>query len=588
MKKLPLLATSLLVPLSIALSQTLNDYVSEVRGDTLVIKDYYEMGRQSNSLYQALFLDSVNVPPGRVYLLKANGYYPLLLNPTTRRPTTIVGADSTILVNNKNPNSAPPLICGSNYPWGSTNAGGINVAHDITVKNCNIIPAASADALGWVFFYVTNPNCKVTLQNNLFERTRWTIVTSFTPGLSLFIRDCYIVNLGGQPCRRSGGVCDMFSFMDTLLVENTTHVNIPGWMYKLRQFPFNRVVFNHNTLIDCAGYVFMDLGYQINMSTTNNIFVNCNVQAYSRIPWLDMGEHDTDLQSIGLVNVQTYPANDTTFDRFRNLPRKYLFENNVVYWDPRLADMVHILDSLQVNGQSDWADQMVITNQRTTAMFNNKATYPHFKLGQVYTTLPTFTDTKDLLTSRVDLLKAFALSTVDTLSMALLPDFRIVSTGPNSYIHSDWPIQVDLSYSDAALLTGATGGYPVGDLNWFPVKKAEWLAQRSAEYAAIDEEMGVTNIVHSSSQPVTFELQQNYPNPFNSSTTIAFSLPQAGRTTLKVFNSLGQVVATLVDGYAAANAHVIQFNTKGLASGIYFYKLESSNRMQMRKLIIIN
>ena len=58
-----------------AFSQTLNDYISEVRGDTLVVKDYYEMGGEHNSLYQVLTLDTNNVPEGRVYLLKTNGYY---------------------------------------------------------------------------------------------------------------------------------------------------------------------------------------------------------------------------------------------------------------------------------------------------------------------------------------------------------------------------------------------------------------------------------------------------------------------------------------------------------------------------------
>ncbi len=53
---------TILIPLKSILSQTLSDYISEVIGDTLVIKDYYEMGNQANSLYWVLTLDTVNVP----------------------------------------------------------------------------------------------------------------------------------------------------------------------------------------------------------------------------------------------------------------------------------------------------------------------------------------------------------------------------------------------------------------------------------------------------------------------------------------------------------------------------------------------
>jgi hypothetical protein len=81
MKKVLLLfaVTTILLPLRSALSQTLSDYIKEVKGDTLVVKDYYDMNKQGNSLYYALSLDTNKVPAGRVYQLKANGYYPLHL-----------------------------------------------------------------------------------------------------------------------------------------------------------------------------------------------------------------------------------------------------------------------------------------------------------------------------------------------------------------------------------------------------------------------------------------------------------------------------------------------------------------------------
>jgi len=594
MRKLQLLSILLLIPSSILVSQSLMDYVSAVRGDTLVIKDYNEMGQQSNSLYNVMYLDSVDTPAGRVYMLKANGFYPLLTNPTTRRATTIVGEDNTDLVNNKNPNTAPPVICGAMLNGMGWNMGGINVGHDLTVKNCSIIPGDSSGNLGWVFFFVTAPHCRLTLQNDLFEHTRWTFVTCYDPGLSLFIRDCYFVNLIGQPCRRSGGVYDGFNFMDTLWVENSTHINVQGWMYKLRGYPFKRVVFNHNTFINCSGYVFLDLGYQNFMSTTNNIFVNCNVQAYCGIENIDAGEHDPDLQPIGLVNVRDLPAGDTTYDRFRSLPRKYLFGNNLVYWDPRLSNIVPILDSMHVNGQDQWASQMLIMNQRSTSMFNDDGSYPYLTLGPIFNAVPSFVDSRNLLTTRTDTLKAFVLSIVDTLSAALLPDWRLVNVGTGSFLKPDWPIPVDLAYSDAALHTGATGGFPLGDLNWFPTSKASWLAQRSAEYALIEAEMGHSGVDNSVAQPAEFVLQQNYPNPFNPVTNLRYVVGVvSGRSSvatnvrLAVFDMLGREVAVLVDEQKKPGTYTVEFEGSRFASGVYFYRLTAPGVSEVRRMLLM-
>ena len=80
----------------------LMDFFLEQKGDTLVIKDYFDMPDVAGSLKSAIDADSISVPAGRVYELKAGGYYPLSSNVTTpaTRPVVIVGADNTRLVNN--------------------------------------------------------------------------------------------------------------------------------------------------------------------------------------------------------------------------------------------------------------------------------------------------------------------------------------------------------------------------------------------------------------------------------------------------------------------------------------------------------
>jgi hypothetical protein len=87
--------------------------------------------------------------------------------------------------------------------------------------------------------------------------------------------------------------------------------------------------------------------------------------------------------------------------------------------------------------------------------------------------------------------------------------------------------------------------------------------------------------------PSAFFLAQNYPNPFNPSTTIEFSLPRASYATLKVFNALGQEVATLLKENRAAGKHQVLWNAGNLPSGIYFYRLEGEGFVETRKLTLM-
>jgi hypothetical protein len=89
------------------------------------------------------------------------------------------------------------------------------------------------------------------------------------------------------------------------------------------------------------------------------------------------------------------------------------------------------------------------------------------------------------------------------------------------------------------------------------------------------------------SQPASFELAQNYPNPFNPSTTIRYTLASSGPVSLKVYNLLGQEIATLANGFQKAGIYQVEFNGKGIASGIYFYRLHSQSTDLTRKMIFL-
>ncbi|MBI5470735.1 MAG: T9SS type A sorting domain-containing protein [Ignavibacteriae bacterium] len=107
----------------------------------------------------------------------------------------------------------------------------------------------------------------------------------------------------------------------------------------------------------------------------------------------------------------------------------------------------------------------------------------------------------------------------------------------------------------------------------------------------IDDTLTIDNTLdveeHSAQEtPGRFNLSQNFPNPFNPTTEIRFQISEVSHATLRVFNLLGQEVATLVDEKLNAGSYQVQFKAKGLASGVYMYRLTAGTQSISKKLLL--
>lgn len=117
-------------------------------------------------------------------------------------------------------------------------------------------------------------------------------------------------------------------------------------------------------------------------------------------------------------------------------------------------------------------------------------------------------------------------------------------------------------------LTG-TDGNPLGDLSFYPASMITGVKKTDGKV------------------PATFALTQNYPNPFNPATQIEYTIPQSGLVTLKVYNLLGQEVATLLSEVQNAGNYKATFDGSKLASGVYFYRLDVGNFSATKKMILM-
>ncbi len=160
--------------------------------------------------------------------------------------------------------------------------------------------------------------------------------------------------------------------------------------------------------------------------------------------------------------------------------------------------------------------------------------------------------------------------------------YQAVNTNPSYFV---MPVQIKLNttlgdttvtlFNDAQTQTFQFD--VIGDPQSIVFDPGNWILKNNTIITEVED----------INQPFSYSLEQNYPNPFNPSTTIEYSIPQNGFVTIKVFNVLGKEVATLVNEQVMAGKHKIDFDATGLNSGVYFYKIESGNFVETKKMILL-
>ncbi len=114
-----------------------------------------------------------------------------------------------------------------------------------------------------------------------------------------------------------------------------------------------------------------------------------------------------------------------------------------------------------------------------------------------------------------------------------------------------------------------------------------WLDQEDKSSQSETSPAGLTSVKPVDLVAERFTLSQNYPNPFNPSTTIKFSVPESNLTSLKIYNILGQQVATLINEELSTGSYEIKFNASNLSSGVYFYTITSGDFSASRKMMLL-
>lgn len=170
-------------------------------------------------------------------------------------------------------------------------------------------------------------------------------------------------------------------------------------------------------------------------------------------------------------------------------------------------------------------------------------------------------------------------------TLALEPSGLVASLGIEDTLDLDEDLAFDLSGSVSAAEETVEMRIPLSISDTTEISGVPLTLQIDGIVYAIST--GTSTYVEKDELPVEAALTQNYPNPFNPQTSISFSLQQPGHVILRVYDPLGRLVETLVDGSLSAGQYEAVFNGVGYPSGMYHYRLTVGGRDHYRTMVLL-
>ncbi len=493
--------------------------------------------------------------PGRVYRLYRDSIYyfnaainvtfPLWIvaDPGTHRPPVIAPA---ILADNSSPSAFLNIFSGTKTL----------VLKNVYLTGVRPDQATLGDAFDNCINY-SSDSTSSTYTGCVFESWGGAIEVNSGNHNKLLITDCVFRNMmhhsswfKGEAFLSGGGITT-----DTVvMLNNTMFCNNSYAKASVDYTLFSR--FEHNTVfLNCVNP--LNDFVMTNATYKNNIFYGTlgNAQENAEIQQYYFENSISPSSTISFDSLNTAPSHIPVAESARHIT----VLNNSVYWPAKLKTFwqTPLMDTLI---------PPVFLNVRTAGMFSNKTAYPYFFIANNDTTNdPGF---PAAVLGQIDSLIKFATGIRLGTSTGYLWYFN-----PNGHLFAPvWPLPENLAYSNTTMQHEGTDGFALGDLNWFPTQKAAWL---------------LTGISSAEQMPQGYSLAQNYPNPFNPTTAIQFTIPKATRVTLRVYNILGQEVATLVNGTLTAGVHSVDFDASRLASGVYLYNITAGDFSSTRKMVLL-
>ncbi|MDR3627713.1 MAG: T9SS type A sorting domain-containing protein [Ignavibacteriaceae bacterium] len=512
--------------------------------------------------------------PNRVYALYRDSVYLFTTTISVNSDFKIFGAPGT----GRPPVIAPSILSDNSSPnlfFNLTKSG--SKASFKNIYLLNVRPdQVMANIGGGSGIQAFADSVRLTVDSCYFDAMGGAAVIGSGAWDKLFVSDCVFRNSQHPSAWFNGSaVFDEKSDVDTVVVVNNSFFYMGAYAYVIVGYN-SFFKFEHNT-------VFLNMVNPLNIFMGTNVDIENNIFFATEAPACDSSlmsqqYYENYALTSGIISLDT--AISGLSPAVSNKTRIAKVNNNSYFWPSFLTDFYTAYNDTvtkmeTVNGKTvrGILYPSVWMNSFTAAMFNDPTNFPGLSQKNNVNVDPGFNAT---VQSQFDKALAYIIritegNSTDNSLWQFLPTSGVL-------FPPTWPLPENLSYSNTTLQTAGTDGLPLGDLNWYPAQHQQYLTD-----VKVDKGTKV---------PTTFSLSNAYPNPFNPTTNIQFNIAKSENIKLVVFNILGQQVKTLVNGEMKAGSYTATWNGKdefgnSVASGIYFYRLESQSFNTTKKMILM-
>jgi hypothetical protein len=177
---------------------------------------------------------------------------------------------------------------------------------------------------------------------------------------------------------------------------------------------------------------------------------------------------------------------------------------------------------------------------------------------------------------------------VDTSNHAKMFDYRGTQTTTDSLINTLQKMLNGMTHADSLTNLFKEANYNLAAINGegsMGIHNTRLVQKLLKD--AIASFSNPTAVKNNTELPAKFELSQNYPNPFNPTTTIQFTIAEAGNVKIDIYNVTGKLIQTLINSYYARGTFNVNWNAMNCASGVYFYRIETGTFSQVKKMVLL-
>ena len=435
--------------------------------DTLVVEWLDEnQNLLENALYNTIVSDTVaggaRANENRVYKLKQGGFYYVEERiENSGWHLNIVGE----LGNPADEFANPPVIQIDPRGDGTTTDKILTAGGDLTIKNVIINGKATNGNLQYEVLRSDGVDARIVFDNVVFEFAQWGIMGVYGKGSKVYVTNSTFRNFVSESQPWGGRGMSIWADVDTVYVENNSFVNIGGFGLQVEAGSPKFTWVNQNTFVNVGRQLILGAWVQ-EAYITNNLILNGFWQGEARSEISDDRlEPNSGEEYSGMFAVETLPSQYGL-----DLQRRIAIANNSFFLESDYPTYFTTdNDTFNIRKQP-------LLNELTQALFDENSNMVT-KDNLFDTQDPGFTVYPDNNTDRINF--------ITDIRQGNSPVRLHYWSGSNrdfaDHFSIEWPFSEDLTYSNSTLKTAAIGGYPLGDLNWYPSDKAAWEANQQVQ-----------------------------------------------------------------------------------------------------------